>query len=108
MHSYPSYPSESQLLAALERHDQLVLQCADGELFFEAFCQAYDNFYWAYALDGHEADAEGNAMLVRHQERIAPHQQVAESILSLSNQPNSKEAVSLLKQIALGIHRGEV
>ena len=103
-----SYPSESQLLTALELHDRLVLQCASDELSFHAFCEAYNNFYWAYALDGHEADTDGNAMLVKYHDRIAPHQLIAESILSRSNQLNSADAVSRLKQVAEAIPRGKV
>ena len=77
-----SYPSESQLVAALDHHDELVRACADGRLPFWDFCAAYDNFYWAYALDGHESDAAGLAVLDKFASRIAPHQELADTILA--------------------------
>ena len=95
-----SYPSEAQLIEALKRHDSLVLQCINGELSLKEFCDAYDNFYWAYALDGHEADAEGNAMLASYEARILLHRSIAEDILSQASQPDSGKAVNQLRAIA--------
>ena len=60
-----SHPSESELVAALDHHDELVRLCAAGGLEFWDFCAAYDNFYWAYALDGHESDSVGQAVLAK-------------------------------------------
>ncbi|GGD41886.1 hypothetical protein [Pseudoxanthomonas indica] len=76
------YPSEPELLAALDRGDELIRLCAAGELPFQAFVLAYDNLYWSYALDGHESDSAGAALLVKYAARIEPHRVVAESILS--------------------------
>jgi hypothetical protein len=77
-----TYPSESELVAALDHHDELVRQCAAGRLPFWDFCDAYDNFYWAYALDGHESDPAGLAVLNKLAGRIAPHQELAETVLA--------------------------
>jgi len=73
--------SEVGLVQALDRADELVRNCAAGSLSFEEFCVLYDNFYWLYALDGHESDESGRATLARLAARIAPHKVVAETIL---------------------------
>ena len=77
-----SYPSESQLIAALDHHDDLLRLCAGGHLPFWDFCDAYDNFYWAYALDGSESDPAGLALLDKFASRIAPHRELAETVLA--------------------------
>jgi hypothetical protein len=74
--------SENELREALDRHDELLCQCARGDLPFWDFNEKYGNFYWAYALDGHESDAEEKALLKKHQNRIEPHRIVQEEILS--------------------------
>ena len=58
-----SYPSEKELIAALDRCDELVRLCATGYLSFNAFCTEYNNFYWAHAPDGHESDEAGLAVV---------------------------------------------
>lgn len=77
-----SYPSERDLLAALDRGDRLLRECAAGRLTFQDFCAGYDGVYWSFALDGHESDQAGNALLARYASRIAPHRMVAETILA--------------------------
>ena len=115
------HPSESELVAALDHHDELVRLCAAGRLPFWDFCSAYDNFYWAYALDGHEADAPGQAVLDKFADRIAPHRDLAETILakvcSDTDAENGSygragrfgpaEALVRLKLVAEGLPRGE-
>lgn len=112
-----TYPSEPELVLALDHHDELVRQCAAGALSFGAFCAAYDNFYWAYALDGHESDAAGQALLGRMAARIAPHRALAETVLAhiYPETPESRasygkagrlgtdEAMVRLKHIAAGL-----
>jgi hypothetical protein len=116
-----SYPSESQLVAALDHHDELVRLCAAGRLPFWDFCAAYDNFYWAYALDGHESDAAGLAVLDQLAGRIAPHQELAETVLAhvcsdthadtgsygKAGRFGPEEAMIRLKLVAAGLLRGE-
>ena len=53
-----------------------------GNLPFWDFCAAYDNFYWSFALDGHEADAPDQALLTMFADRIAPHRVLADTILA--------------------------
>jgi hypothetical protein len=116
-----SFPSEPVLLAALDRADTLVRLCAAGSLSFPDFCAAYDNFYLSFPLDGHESDEAGLAVLAKHAPRIAPHQAIAENILSmvcsdtdagresyrLAGRFGSVEAVARLKLIAAGLSGGE-
>ena len=116
-----SYPSESELVAALDHHDELVRLGAAGRLSFWDFCAAYDNFYWTYALDGHESDPAGLAVLDRFAARIAPHQELADTILAnvCSDAHADKgsygrpghfgpeEALVRLKVVAAGLPRGE-
>ena len=115
------HPSESELVAALDHHDELVRRCAAGHLEFWDFCAAYDNFYWSYALDGHESDASGQVILAKLVQRIAPHQALAESVLAkvcsdtdADNGSYGKagrfgpdEAVTRLKAVAAELSRGE-
>jgi hypothetical protein len=77
-----SYPSETELVVALDQHDELVRLCAAGRLEFWDFCAKYDNFYWAYALDGHESDPSGLAVLQEFAGRLGPHRELAESVLA--------------------------
>ena len=111
------YPLESDLVAELDRCDELVRLCASGQLSFEDFCTGYDSFYWSYALDGHESDAVGLAILAKYADRIAPHQAVAEAVLSRvcsdldaakesyhsAGRFGSIEAVARLKLLAAGL-----
>ena len=116
-----SYPSESQLVAALDHHDELVRLCAAGRFSFWDFCAAYDNFYWAFSLDGHESDPAGLAVLDKFAARITPHKQLAETVLAhaCSDTDADKgsygrpgrfgpdEAITRLKLVAAGLPRGE-
>ncbi|GAA4861334.1 hypothetical protein GCM10023332_11610 [Luteimonas vadosa] len=116
-----TFPSESELVAALDHHDRLLSQCADGHLGFWDFCAAYDNFYWAYALDGHESDPTGQAVLDKFAARIAPHQELANTVLAhVCSDTNAakgsygkagrfgpEEAMVRLKLVAAGLPRGE-
>lgn len=99
------YPLESELLFELDRCDELVRLCAAGQLSFADFCTSYDNFYWSYALDGHESDSTGLAILTKHADRIAPHQVVAETVLSYrsAGSVGAEEAVDKLKLVAAGL-----
>jgi hypothetical protein len=115
------HPLESELVAALDHHDELVRLCAAGRLSFWDFCAAYDNFYWTHALDGHESDPAGQAVLDKLADRIAPHRDLAETVLAnvcsdhdadkgsygRSGRFGLDEAVIRLKLVAAGLPRGE-
>lgn len=75
------FKSESELLAVIAQHDELVRQCVRGELEFWQFCAQYKDFYWFYALDGHESDVEERAFFEKHEDRILPHRTIAYDIL---------------------------
>jgi hypothetical protein len=113
--------SESKLVAALDHHDELVRLCAAGRVSFWDFCAAYDNFYWAYALDGDQSDSAGQALLDKLADRIAPHRDLAETVLAnacsdhdpdkgsygRSGRFGPDEALVRLKLVAAGLPRGE-
>jgi hypothetical protein len=73
---------EAELLAALAEHDDLVRRCVRGELTFGQFAEAYNNFYLSAALDGHESDSAGRALLRKHAMRIRLHRIITEEILA--------------------------
>lgn len=73
---------EAQLLAALDAHDALVRRCAQGELPFRDFEAAYDAFYVRHPLDGHEGGATFQALLARHESRVALHRALWEHVLT--------------------------
>ena len=75
------FQSEADLLSAIAKHDALVRQCVSGNLAFGEFCERYSNFYFRYALDGHESDDEERVLLVKHDYLIEPHRVIAEEIL---------------------------
>lgn len=116
-----TYHLEYELVAALDHHDDLVAQCAAGRLSFCDFCATYDNFYWAYALDGHESDPTGQAVLHKLAARIAPHKELAESVLAhvcsdtdaakgsygKAGRFGPEDAMVRLKLVAAGLSRGE-
>jgi hypothetical protein len=117
-----SYPSEPELVAALDHHDELVRLCASERLSFWDFCAAYDNFYWTYALDGHKSDPAGLAVLDKLAARIAPHRELAEAVLRNAcsdtdadkgnygrpGQFGPEEAVARLKLVAARLQRRDI
>ncbi len=116
-----SHPSESDLIAVLDRGDELVRLCAAGRISFGDFLAKYDNLYWFHALDGHESDQLGQDVLAKYAARIAPHQAVAETVLAKAcpdadaaldsfhsaGRIGSIEAVARLRLVAAGLPGGE-
>jgi hypothetical protein len=88
---------------------------------FADFLATYDNFYWSFALDGHESDLSAIALLAKYSTRIAPHRVIAESILSNlcadtdadlddykdSGRFGSSEALARLKLVVASLPSGE-
>ncbi len=109
------------LIAACDRHDELLRDVVAGRLSVPEFLKQYDNFYWAYALDGPEAQPTG-ATLTTLAGRIAPHRLVAEEVLAvlalersagepayvLAGRIGHPEAVARLKLIARALPAGGV
>lgn len=87
------YESENELIEILGCYDELLRACARGNLQFWDFDKKYGNFFWAYALDGHESDVEEKILLRKYHTRIEPHRIVQEEILSLvcSDEDSKKE-----------------
>ena len=91
--------------------------CASGSMSLPDFLASYGNFYWAYALDGHESDAVGSDTLAKYADRIAPHQAIADTVLAMlssdkdagrdsfgqAGRISSSEAMTRLKLLASGI-----
>jgi hypothetical protein len=75
------FSSEADLKASLEQHDELVRQCAHGEVTWGSFCDKYNNYWSYYALDGHESDEEENALLDRYENKIELHRAIAFNVL---------------------------
>ena len=76
------FSSEANLLEVLSAHDALVRRCALGHIEFREFVRLYSDFWWRYALDGHEADSTERRLLERHANRILLHRRIAEEVLS--------------------------
>lgn len=109
----PSYPPEHLLITELQKHDALVRAFAGGTISFEHFCATYGTFYWALALDGHESDEAGLALLKRYEPRIAPHRIISEQALALVSRPepagvNREAAVAVVLAEAANIPAGEI
>ena len=104
------------LSAALNDHDELIRALAAGRVSLSEFLEAYDNFYWALALDGHESEP-GASALAELAARIEPHRRIAEEVLAiLAPEPvatrgcagriEPNEAVERIKLIARGLPVG--
>ena len=76
------FSSEAELLDALAHHARLLLDCAGGKITFGDFLKRYNNFYFHYALDGHESDERERALLEKHGVRIRPHKEMAYEVLA--------------------------
>ena len=86
--------SENELIKDLNKHDNFVMKCINGNLAFWDFCEIYNNFYWRCAFDGHESDDEERDLFVKYESRILPHRIIAEEILHgvCSDEDAKKEA----------------
>ncbi len=113
------FESEADVLKVIDEHDTLVRECVSGEIDFQEFIEKYGNFYWRYALDGHESDEEELALLQKHDTRIEPHRVIAFEILGQicfdedalrmdykeAGRFGSKQAVERLRQVRFKISR---
>jgi hypothetical protein len=104
------------LTAVLDEHDEYVRALASGRLGLNEFLERYDNFYWVFALDGHEPTPEG-PVLAALAARIEPHRRIAEEVLAVLASESSEaygaagrisptEASERLKLIAHGLPVG--
>ena len=86
------FESENEMLAALEAHRELIRQCAAREISFPEFLAQYNDFYAAYALDGHESDAAERALFEKHAARIAVHREIFETLGNLCADEDAPKA----------------
>ena len=107
------FSDQADLESTLDRFDELVHVCGRGEISFAEFNRLYDNFYCAYALDGHESDISEQKLLAEYEARIALHRDVWEEVLTqvssdedaytpayiAAGRFGSEEAVARLKEI---------
>lgn len=100
------------MLSTIERHNQIIRACISGEITFQEFLSHYYDFYYYYALDGHESDLEERALIEKHENRILLHRKVCEMLSGLcsdedamkdsyiqANRFGSEEALRRLKEI---------
>jgi hypothetical protein len=74
------FESEVALLLEIERHNQMIRNCARGKMGFSEFLERYDSFYFRFALDGHESDFEEQKLLEKHKDKIEPHLRLMEQL----------------------------
>jgi len=74
--------NRAELAKELAHFTSLVLSVRDGDHSLREFIDAYDNFYYRYALDGHEDDTEGLQALEDEQEAIEFHRRVQTEALN--------------------------
>lgn len=116
MHSWwkmEIFESEEHLVEQLNLHENLLAECANGSIDFSSFIKHYNNFYYYFALDGHESDPEELVLLEKYENRIELHKRATLEILNnvcsdeYANDPEylksgrfgSKTAVEKLKKL---------
>jgi hypothetical protein len=82
--------TETELLGLLETHDALVRDCVTGRISLDEFLRRYNDFPFAYALDGHESAPDEKQMLGRHARRIDFHLGVMRSLAGLCSQEDAQ------------------
>lgn len=95
------FQSEPDLIEALEIHDKIIIDCVGGLLSFWDFVEKYNDFYWYYALDGHESVEGEQSLLNKYYDRILPHREISETILNkvCSKDDANKEAYQKANRI---------
>jgi hypothetical protein len=83
--------TEAELVQALKDHDVLVTRCVAGELPIGEFLERYDNFPYAYALDGHESTEQELALLGRYRDRVQFHFGVQETLSGLCREEDANK-----------------
>jgi hypothetical protein len=79
--------STTNFRAALDAHDGLVRDCAEGRLTFAEFLGAYGDFPRGYGLAEGTAGADGHEAVRLFRKRMAFHRQVAGVIAGLRRAP---------------------
>lgn len=74
------FSTEAELVALLDKINEMISACANGLLEFRSFHQELGYLYTYHALDGHESDREELMILERYRSRIAWIEEVLEAI----------------------------
>ena len=74
--------TDQELGEALDEHDGYVHSLLRGDIDWLEFLEAYADFYWRFALDGHEATDVEAAILAAARDRIEPHRRICEDVLA--------------------------
>ena len=96
------FKSEQDLIEKLEAYEGFIVSCAQGEIDLNQFLTEYDNFYFRFALDGHESDEEEKALLSKYASRITLHEVLANEILGKLCSENDAQKQSFIKSGRLG------
>jgi len=86
--------TETELRELLDAHDALVRDCVTGRISLDEFLSRYNDFPFAYALDGHEAEPH-KQLLDRYARRIDFHFGVMRSLEGLCSQEDAQNPLYL-------------
>ena len=75
------FDSETDLLDTLQKHFLIVNDFIEDRISYDEFNKEYNDFYFYYALDGHESDHEEKLLLQKYFNKIEFFNEVT-SILS--------------------------
>lgn len=74
---------ETELRRSLREATSLALDLSERRITIRDFVDGYNNFYYEWALDGHEADEEGKRCLLKYGGLISFHEIVQTEIVDL-------------------------
>jgi hypothetical protein len=90
------FESENDLLLTIERHNSIIRECVSEVISFEEFLNKYHDFYFYYALDGHESDEEEQQLLEKHKNKIEPHFRLIEELQGLCDDEEAEKESYIL------------
>lgn len=76
------FEDENALVTLLEKYKQLLIKVINDEITIDFFFREYGNFYYYYALDGHESDTEEKELLLKYDKDIEVFRVVQEEIFN--------------------------
>lgn len=68
----------------LQSANALVCEVLEGRMSIREFVKRYGDFYYAYALDGHESDPAEKSLLSKFQRQIDFHARVQQEVVNLT------------------------
>ena len=85
------YISKKEVEQILDAIDAIVISWLKGEISFAEFLERYGYPVGEYALDGHESDDAGKAILLSLRDRIEVHETICGSFNPLCSAEDAKE-----------------